>query len=619
MERRRFLSAVAAGGSVASLPSMASARDIEALAQRSTPTGPNDTFGRDDWVPHHTVDLAKDGSATLSISLEGPNAPSSVTLTGRRATVKEIVEGEAALSTRGDHFTWDVDRASTVAFRIRLGESSHRAMKTGRFEDSISSEVQELVHLSSWADGPDTLPKAYRFEFDSPAGWAVASPGERVATDTYDLNPGVIQYGGTLRNFFAVGDFEVQERAAGESVIRAAKLPVADHPYSVEEVMDLLVDSTPVMEDIYGYGRRYPWAAILVPSDLERGGLIRDDSIIFGDDEELVDDGGSVYTHEMGGLYTRAIGCTENRCSRWYINGGKSYVGRYALYETGRVDHEELRRMFLAWVGGSGDARDHEDPLRVPASDSAFSKGTALCAMLDVEIRARTDGEEDIGAWLAEIADQRILQYQGVGGSLIADDEARPLLYEITGVDYTEFYERFVHGSEFPERFFEEQFSLENPWPVYEAFEYPSVELSEEEIAVDEPVEVTVEMRNDADRSQQRTLDLVVDGRSVAARDVQLDPGASTTVTLGHMFPEAGEYVLRVPPVYEGTVMVGRPGADGTTSPDPAEQASVGMGSSPSGASTSSGQPGLGLLPALAGVGTAIGYAVHRKDVEDRG
>jgi hypothetical protein len=446
-------------------------------------------------------------------------------------------------------------------------------MRTGRFENAISSDVQELVQVVQWPDGSDTLPNAYRFTFDPPAGWSVACPGERVGTDSYDLNPAYIQYGQALQNFFAVGDFDVHERAAGESTIRSAKLQAADHPYGVEEVLDLLVDATPLMEHVFGYGRRYPWLALLVPSELERGGLIKGDSIIFGDDEELVDDGGSVYPHEQAGSYIRAVACSGDRCSRWYKNGAKGYLGRYALYEIGRADHEKLRQMLLAWVGGSNDAREHEDPLAIPATDSSYSKGTAITAMLDVEIRARTDGEHDIGAWLSETEDQRILEYRGEDRHLIRDDEARPLLYEITGVDYTEFYERFVHGNEFPEDFLTEQFSVENPWPVYEAFEYPSVEVSETAVDVGEPVEVTVEMRNGADRPQQRTLDMVVDGSGVAATEVQLDPGESTTATLEHTFDSAGEYRLRVPPAFEETIRVG---------------------------STVPGQPGLGVLAALA-------------------
>jgi hypothetical protein len=632
MNRRDFLTAVAGSGAITSLPSPVGAKDT-GFQSMSFPHDGTDQFERDDWVPHHTLDINEDGITTLSISLEGPNAPSSITLNSRRATVMEVVEGEDALSSGQNSYSWDVERASSVAFRIQLGDKSGRGMKTAVFENSIASDLNEIVQVNQWPEGTDSLPKAYRFTFNPPDGWAAVSPGEQVAADTFDINPGIIQYGSSLKDLYAVGDFDVHERDAGETTIRYAQLPEGEHPYEIEEAIDLMADATPVIEAMYGPNLHYPWAAIFVPSPWERGGFIKDHSIIFGDEDPLLGDGGSTYTHEMGGLYTRAIACTSKRCSRWYITGAKSWVGRlYALYATDRIDHEELRRMLRAWINGSNDARDHEDPLRVPVTDSPYTKGTAISVLLDMEIRARTDGAQDIGAWLREISDQRILQYSGDGRALINDEEARPLLYEITGVDYTEFYERYVHGSEFPEKFVEETFSIENPWPIYEAFEYPRVDIPESEVAVGEPIEVTVEMRNDADKPQQRTLQLVVDGRGVAATEVQLDPGESTTVTLEHTFSSAGEYVVGVPPARSATISVAgeptsttsqSPTSDATSpSPNPertsARSTTSGTAEGSGAATASPGQPGLGVLTALAGVGSALGLRLHQSDADDK-
>lgn len=582
MNRREFISAIAAGGTIAHLSSPVEANDI-GVQTRSLPHYGEDTFERDDWVPHHTLDINQDGTATLSISLVGPNAPTSVMLNSRRATVLEVVDGEDALSRGTNRYSWDVGRASSVAFRLQLGEKSGRGLKTAVFENSIASDLNEILQVNQWPEGTESLPKAYRFTFNPPDGWAAVSPGKQVGTNTFDLNPGIIQYGSTLKDLYAVGDFNVHERDAGKTTIRYAQLPEGDHPYEIEDAIDLMADATPVIETMYGPNLHYPWAAIFVPSPWERGGFIKDHSIIFGDEDPLIGDGGSTYTHEMGGLYTRAIACTSKRCSRWYIAGAKSWIGRlYALYATDRIDHEELRRMLRAWINGSNDARDHENPLQVPVTDSPYTKGSAISVLLDMEIRARTDGEQNLGAWLRDISDQRVLQYTGEGRALISDEEARPLLYEITGVDYTEFYERYVHGSEFPENFVEEKFSIENPWPVYAAFEYPSVEIPTQ-ADVNEPFEVSVEMRNDAERAQQRTVDLVVDDKGVAATDVHLDPGESTTVTLEHTFTSAGEYSVRVPPASKETVMVGF-----------------------------LGQPGFGALSAVAGIGATVYYLASR-------
>lgn len=630
MDRRAVLKLLAAGGSLAALPRRTSASGAVPRPSASHPESPEDGFQRDDWVPHHTLDIEKDGTTTLTITLEGPNAPTSITLNSRRTTVLEIVEGEDALSSGQGRYSWDVETASSVAFRIRLGEEYGRGMKTRVFEDSIASDVNELVQVNTWPDGPDTLPAAYRFTYKPPSGWSVVSAGERVAPDTYDLNPAVIQYGQTIKSLFAVGDFEVHERLASETTIRAAELPAANHPKSIEEILNLLAEATPVMEDMYGYGKRYPWAVILTPKDFESGGFPKDDSIFFGDDAAFIDDGGSGFLGEQAATYDRAGRYSDGISSRWYIDGSSSYVSRYALYEIGRIDHERLIRMFRAWVTGAGQ-RNQEDPLGRPVSSAtSYQKGTAIFALLDMEIRSRTDGEHDIGAWISEIADQRILQYRGEARHLIRDDEARPLLYEITGVDFTEFYDRFVHGSEFPENFFAEKYSLKNPQPLYAAFEYPGIEMMPQEPKVEETVEVTVEMRNDADRTQQRTLDLVVDRESVAETDVRLEPGASTTVTLEHMFTSPGEHVVRVPPAYTETVTVDptptptQTDTPGEATPSPDGQ-TAGPSASPTSekrtttltATTSPGQPGLGPLGTIGGILGSIAYVLHRDSSED--
>ena len=130
------------------------------------------------------------------------------------------------------------------------------------------------------------------------------------------------------------------------------------------------------------------------------------------------------------------------------------------------------------------------------------------------------------------------------------------------------------------------------------AFELVDAQLSTSEVGAGEPVTVTATMRNGGTGPGELPVQLTANGKPVAETSVGLEVDETGTVSFEHAFDEPGEYSLAINDESVGTVSVASGG--------PSETESVG--------NTSSGQPGLGVLAGLAGIGSAIGYALYRDD-----
>ena len=135
------------------------------------------------------------------------------------------------------------------------------------------------------------------------------------------------------------------------------------------------------------------------------------------------------------------------------------------------------------------------------------------------------------------------------------------------------------------------------------------------EVSVGEPVDVTVELRNDGDASGSYTTTLTADGQTVTDRTVTVGANTAETVTLTTTFSQAGAYSLAVngQDATEVTVTGDQSGDD----TDGGNEQDSSDGDDGQDSSDESGPPWLiilGLVVVLAGGG---GYAILRRDKND--
>lgn len=527
--RRRFLGALGAGAATLSLPAdEGRAKSLAGVSRR-------DEHDKADWMIHYTVDVAKDGRATISLTLQGSEIPGWVRFRKQRTKDMEVRNGQEALSEGDYSFKWDTSVTKTVEYAVQLGHLKLVNTQMAVLDESVIFRDRELGPVGSWEGGMDALPTEHRLTFDPPTGWSVISPGREVDSDTYDIYPS-IRIDNAIRDLFAVGNFSVETKTVGGSEIRATELPSADGP-SVSEALSLMAKAQPAIEEFFGEQSTYPKAAVIVPTEVHPGGgFARDNSFVVSDNRPLydVDSGFSHVIHELAHTWQR-FGSPP-----WQVEGPIGWHPIRTLYEIGEISEAEMRQMLQSRGTKSGSREG--DPITLPANGSRHRKGAAVAAALDIDIRARTDGTADIDAFVSRINDQRFdPDYR------IDRDEELAALEDVTGVDYTEFFDRFVDGDEYPMAVLADDFSVDSPATVWgSGFQLSAFEVSPSEVRPGDPVTVTVDVTNLGDASGRSTVQLYVDDRAVESRAVNLDPDETTTVEFELSFDDPGRRLIRV-------------------------------------------------------------------------
>lgn len=143
-----------------------------------------------------------------------------------------------------------------------------------------------------------------------------------------------------------------------------------------------------------------------------------------------------------------------------------------------------------------------------------------------------------------------------------------------------------------------------------------SVSLTTAEVQVGDPVKVAVKVTNQATGPEKIQLVLKEDeypNTRFETVEVTVDSGVTEELTLTHAFDQPGEYPLQLNGQSIGTVSVRK--ATPSPSPTPSPGPSPTPTRTPT--NTEAETPGLGVLSALAGLGSAIGYAKYRRDREE--
>lgn len=150
------------------------------------------------------------------------------------------------------------------------------------------------------------------------------------------------------------------------------------------------------------------------------------------------------------------------------------------------------------------------------------------------------------------------------------------------------------------------EFTFEAP-----SFELVEYELSAEELQVGESVTVTATVSNPGTRSDNIPVEFSVDGQVVETKSPYLNVNETEDLTFEHTFENTGEFELTISNASVGTVVV-RPEATSTPTSSPTPTSTQ----TPSSTETSAETPGFGVLAALAGIGSAVGYRLLRDDTE---
>lgn len=587
-----------------------------------------------DWLIDYTLDIEKDGLATVTVELDGSEIPDSVRLKSEDVTDLEFVSGQDAVEANSGHpsYQWDTTISTSVQFTLQLGQNTHGSTSTAVLDDSIFFMASEINPVTNWSGGRNAVPDVHRVRIQPPGDWNVAAPGKRNGTNTFDLFP-KRAYVTQLRELFAVGDFTVHTGSVDGTEVRVVALPSTEPP-PMDDFLSILEDVQPIIERHFGEEVTYPRLGIVVTLDIGGGpgGMARNNSFHVTDTEAQATE--SIYDLQTGmnvPLHEYVHTFHRFRNPDWQAEGQASWIDRLSLYESGHISESELRTMF------QNRTERRSQPKDAPANESTHTKGSLIYAALDMDIRARTDGQEDIGSYLPLVNDQRGDPRGQNPPALIDRTEALTALYKVTSVDYTDFFERYVDSAEYPDEVESDEFSVTDPQPVeFAAFEYATTRSPSEELFVDEELTMTIEICNVGTVTGQRTLEIKIRDDMVATTDVELEPDESTTLTFDYSFPSSGTYHLTVNEVPIEPVSVetkstptatptatplptptDTPTPTSTEPPDSKDEMTAQTTDTDVSPTAEAESPGFGITTAIAGIGSVLGYYLYKSKDKD--
>lgn len=536
-----------------------------------------------DWRIQHTIDVSKDGIATVSTELSGDEIPRVVSLNRKHSTNVEILDGKDALTAGGGPFyRWDTSTQTAIEYAAELGHMNTSFVGSR----SVSFRGRELMLVKNWDGGRDAVPKNRLVTINPPDDWSVASPGIERGTNTYELAPDAWHHD-MIKEFFAVGDFTVRTASVDGAELRLVALPAAEPP-DMDELESVLANVLPVVADLFGDTVTYPRLGIIGPIEINggvAGGTGNSHSFSVTDTTapetaEIYNDRGmSVHVHELTHTFHRFSS------PHWHQEGQAVYVAKLGLFEAGEISEDTFKSVFQNRIEKGGN-----QPKDALPSESASKQGGMIYAGLDMDVRARTDGAEDVGSYLSRVNDQRSDRN---APPTISREDSIEALREITGVDYTPFFERFVDTPDYPRNVLGDRFSLTDPVTTWGFdFEIASVDAEETTIQEGEEGTVSATIRNASEYWGTDYVDLVVDDEVVDSEKIALDPGATGTVEFVDSFERPGEYSIDV---------------DGASAPAVSVE----------GRSLVPGQAGFGVGSAAAAIAGATGYLLYREGADE--
>jgi hypothetical protein len=352
-----------------------------------------------------------------------------------------------------------------------------------------------------------------------------------------------------------LGPYEEHVREAGGQRYRLIVPEAADTEATPEEVFGVFESASTALQ--VGARDETVFAVAAPAADADWGvrGLQIGDADLWVRDVEPAGTAADVWTHEY--VHTRQAYRAEASAA-WFTEASATYYAALFALDRGAADFEEFERTL---------ARGERDPdasavLADPGTwegNADYTKGALVAGEIDRRLRVATDGGASLATVLRElnaasgpISNEDVLDAVEAAASEGADAETAAALRDeaerlTTTREAAETWDRSAHSEAFGETPAQVGYELAADG-VRATGEYRDrpVERDPVELVTGERLELAVDVANTGGAAGGYALSLTVDGESVAARNGSVEPGAETTVRVGHAFSEPGEYAVAV-------------------------------------------------------------------------
>lgn len=371
--------------------------------------------------------------------------------------------------------------------------------------------------------------------FALPAGWTVEGPWAAGESEGEFALPA----GETLpRGFFAVGPLKVAERTVEGRTYRFAELGGGLEDVSERELFDYLAAATPYYASVYGDAVGDIVFVVAAGDPMFKGGLAGHDSLYVHHDVDL-----RTLAHEYAHVWQAFNGkAVPGEATIWVNEGDAEYHGTLSLFATGDWSLAKVNDFFEdAYKARTESGAKAPLTTGVYGHDDviAYKKGVVTMAWLDDAVKQNSDGTKSLSDVLKAL---NALYGPDADGKTRVDplenEEVLATLNDVVQRDFTDLWERYVLGNEWP--------SL-RPVVANEELALVAVEFTPEAATPGEEVVARIVAENRGLTDVARTLPVTLDGEEIGTVEFDLPSERRTgDATVAFTAPDAGEHRFKV-------------------------------------------------------------------------
>lgn len=358
-------------------------------------------FGADagDYRVEWTVALAAGvDSARVTLALDDAAAVERVSFEYDPERFADFEADAGELDVADERIVWEPGaEAATLSYRVKITRARANSNQDESYDALITDTWAlfrgERITPRIRVQAEDGAESRARLRFELPERWNVntAWPVDQGASELVYLLDDPDRDFDRPRGWFMVGRLSVQRAHVGKDTLFSIASPLNS---GVDKMSWLALVSLvwPELEKAFG---KVPPKLLMVSGDdpLWRGGLSGPNSFFFhGSRRAISENGTSPLFHELAHVITRISGDFNDD---WIAEGIAEYYGIELLYRAGGYDAE----MRAEVMGDLTEWALEADVLRARSSNGPITaKAVLMFDALDREIRAETDGEENLDA-----------------------------------------------------------------------------------------------------------------------------------------------------------------------------------------------------------------------------
>jgi predicted metalloprotease with PDZ domain len=307
-----------------------------------------------------------------------------------------------------------------------------------------------FLFIVNGGSGTYSYPEVF-LRLNIPETWEAHVPYNEIEPGLYSATDFISHF--VPDDHIVCGKPEVMSIATKEKTGFAAKtVVVGNSDHSAELISNTILDLATVYTKIAGCSPPTVFC-IVAPEPMRRyGGEASEVSIFYSDDNPFPFDlswGSSTYAHELFHLYQTYYTLSGHT---WIKEGIPSYYQFYSFLKQGDITPSEFWDVFVNVLSNRADKK------AVLSSDQDYYiKGSLVVLALDISLRIDTNGKYCFDDIYKRINQNYIQEY-------ITANTIKDTIYVITGLDYTDFFNKYINSSDYPQEIFD---TYQSPYLEY--------------------------------------------------------------------------------------------------------------------------------------------------------